>query len=211
MLTLKGEIRDPKIKPATLRTQGFIPAVFYGRKEKSMPCVFHLGEFKKVLKAAGESTVVNIQLPKGAVNALIQDVQVDPIYGQPIHVDFYVIEKGQEVSVAIPLDFQGVSPAVKDLGATLVKVLHEVEVKALPENLPHSIIVDISSLDNADAQITAGDLVLPKGVTLAINATEVVAAIVVGKEEAEETPAMDLSKIEVEKKGKKEEEAEPEA
>lgn len=210
MLTLKGEIRDPKIKLATLRSKGFIPAVFYGRKEKSTPCVFHLGEFKKVLKSAGESTVITIELPKSKVNALVQDVQVDPIYGQPIHVDFYVIEKGQEVSVAIPLDFQGVSVAVKDLGATLVKVLHEVEVKALPENLPHNIVVDISSLKTADAQITAGDLVLPKGVTLAVPATEVVAAIAVGKEEVEVAPVMDLSKIEVEKKGKKEE-AEPEA
>lgn len=206
MLTLKGEIRDPKIKLSTLRAEGFIPAVYYGHKEKTTPCVFHLGEFKKVLKSAGESTVITIQLPSGTVNALIQDVQVDPLYGEPVHADFYVVEKGKEVTVAIPLEFHGVSVAVKNLGGTLVKVLHEVEVKALPENLPHSITVDISSLDSLDAQITAQDLVLPKGVTLALNPSEVVAAIAVGKEEAETAADVDLSKIEVVKKGKKEEE-----
>lgn len=205
-ITLKGEIRDPKSKLAAVRAEGFIPAVFYGHKEAATPCVFPLNEFKKVWKAAGESTVITLEMPKGKVSALIHEVQVDPIKSQPIHVDFYAIEKGHEVSVHVPIEFTGVAPAVKDLGGTLVKVLHELEVKALPENLPHGVIVDISALTALDSQILAENVALPKGVTLVTHDNEVVAAVAVAKEEVE-APVMDISAIEVEKKGKKEEEA----
>lgn len=207
MLTLKGELRDPKVKLDAIRAQGFIPAVFYGHKEPSTPCVFNLGEFIKVWKAAGESTVVILDTPKGKINALIHEVQVDPVRGVPMHVDFYAIEKGQEVSVHIPLEFVGVSEAVKNLGANLVKVLHEIEIKALPENLPHSLSVDISALTTLDSHIAAKDIALGKGVTLITNPDEVVALAAAPKEETAEAAPMDLSQIEVEKKGKKEEEA----
>lgn len=208
-IILKGEIRDPKTKLASIRAEGFVPGVFYGHKEPATPCVFPLVAFKKVWKEAGESTVVTLEMPKGKVSALIHEVQVDPIKGQPIHVDFYALEKGQEVSVHVPLEFTGVSIAMKDLGGSLVKVLHEVEVKAQPENLPHGFVIDISPLETLDSQILAGSIVLPKGVTLVTGANEVVAAIAVAKEEVE-APVMDLSAIEVEKKGKKEEEVETE-
>ncbi len=207
-ITLKGEIRDPKSKLAAVRAQGFVPAVYYGHKEKATPCVFEAKEFKKVWKEAGESTVVTLEMPKGKLNALIYEVQVDPVKGQPIHADFYVLEKGQEVTVHIPLEFTGISVAVKDLGGSLVKVLHEVEVKAQPENLPHNFVIDISSLDTLDSQILAGSIILPKGVTLVTHGTDVVAAIAVAKEEVEEAP-IDIASIEVEKKGKKEEEEAP--
>lgn len=205
-ITLKGEIRDPKSKLAAVRAQGFVPGVYYGHKEAATPCVFPMVAFKKVWKAAGESTVVTLEMPKGKVSALIHEVQVDPVKGQPIHVDFYALEKGQEVTVHIPLEFTGVSGAVKDLGGSLVKVLHEVEVKGQPENLPHNFVIDISPLEALDSQILAESIVLPKGITLVTNGTDVVAAIAVAKEEPIEAPVMDLSAIEVEKKGKKEEE-----
>jgi len=205
-ITLKGELREAKAKLASVRAQGFIPAVFYGHKQAATPCVFQMNEFKKVLKAAGESTIVTLEMPTGKVNALITEVQYDPVKGEPIHADFSVIEKGHEVTVHVPVEFIGVAPAVKDLGATLVKALHEIEVKALPENLPHGFTVDVSSLATLDGQITAGDVVLPKGVTLVTHASEVVAAIAVAKEEPETPVVMDLASIEVEKKGKKEEE-----
>ncbi len=204
MITLKVELRDPKVKLAAIRAEGFVPAVFYGRKEKSTPCVFLANEFKKVWRAAGESTVVVLEMPTGKISVLIHDVQVDPVKGVPIHVDFYAIEKGHELSVHVPVEFIGVSVAIKSLGGTLIKVLREIEVKALPENLPHGVEVDISNLEALDSQILAKDIKLPKGVTLVTSADEVVAAVALGKEEVE-APVMDLASIEVEKKGKKEE------
>lgn len=205
MLTLKGELRSAGEKIGQIRAQGFIPAVYYGHKEKSTPCVVPLKNFVKVWHEAGESSVITLEMPKGKVNALIHDVALDPVLNVPTHVDFYVIEKGQEVKVHIPIEFKGVSDAVKDLGGTLVKVLHEIEVKALPENLPHGVTVDISLLATLESRILAQEINLPKGVTLITGADEVVASIAVAKEEVE-TPPMDISQIEVEKKGKKEEE-----
>ncbi|OIO30744.1 hypothetical protein AUJ77_01810 [Candidatus Nomurabacteria bacterium CG1_02_43_90] len=205
-IILKGELRDPRKKLAAIRAEGFVPGVYYGHKEEATSCIFPLVAFKKVWKEAGESAVVTLEMPKGKVSALIHEVQVDPIKGFPIHVDFYALEKGQEVLVNIPLEFTGVSVAVKDLGGSLVKVLHEVEVKGQPENLPHNFVIDISALDTIDAQILAESIVLPKGVSLVTGGDEVIAAIAVAKEEAEEPVVVDLASIEVEKKGKKEEE-----
>lgn len=204
-IILKGETRDPKKKLSAIRAEGFVPGVYYGHKEAATPCVFPMIAFKKAWKAAGESTVVTLEMPKANVSALIHEVQVDPVKGQPIHVDFYALEKGQEVTVNIPLEFTGVSSAMKDLGGSLVKVLHEVEVKGQPENLPHNFVIDISSLTALDSQILAESIVLPKGITLVTGAGDVVAAIAVAKEEVE-APVMDIASIEVEKKGKKEEE-----
>jgi large subunit ribosomal protein L25 len=131
------------------------------------------------------------------------------VSSEVIHADFYVPEKGKKVEVEVPLEFVGVSTAVKDLGGTLVKVMHEIEVEALPKDLPHSIKVDISKLIDVEAQILAGDLALPEGVSLITEAEEVVASIAVAEEEKEVAAPADLSQIELaEKKGKKEEEGE---
>lgn len=211
MLTLKGEERNAKSKLAAIRAEGFIPAVYYGHKEKATACVFPMSAFKKAWKEAGESTVISLEMPRGTMTALIHEVQVDPVKGVPIHADFYILEKGQEVEVAVPLEFVGVSDAIKDLGGALVKVLHELEIKAQPENLPHGFNIDISALNTLDSQILAGSVVMPKGVTLVTDPEEVIAAISVAEEEPAEAPVMDISSIEVEKKGKEAAEGEEEA
>ncbi len=206
MLTLKAETRDIHIKPEMVRKVGKIPAVFYGKKEASTPIAIQKVDFLKVWKEAGESSVVTLETSDGIKESLIQDVDLDPITGNPRHADFYVFEKGHKVEVALPLEFIGVSPAIKELGGSLVKVAHELEVIAMPKDLPHNIEVDISGLKTFDDQILAKDLVLPNGVELNEDAEHVVALVSAPREEKEEEVApVDLSQIEVEKKGKEEE------
>lgn len=206
MLKLTAQTRDIKMSPESFRKKGFLPAIFYGPKEASTPVILNKIDFVKVLREAGESTVVVLETPKGEIEALIREVSYEPVRGEPVHVDFYVPEKGKTVSVYIPLVFFGVSSAVKELGGTLVKVLHEVEVEALPKDLPHDIKINIASLDTIDSQILAKDIPLPSGVVLMAEPEEVVAAISVAEDEKEESSSADISSIEVEKKGKKEEE-----
>lgn len=190
-----------------LRKEGFIPAVFYGRKEKSTPIALKEREFSSVWKKAGETSIVTLEAPGKTLTVLIHDVAVDPVRGTPIHADFYVVEADQALEVAVPLEFVGVSPAVKDLGGTLVKALHEVTVEALPANLPHSIEVDIASLSTLESQLHVSDIKLPSGVKMVTDADEVVAAIAVAKEEPVEPVAFDANAIELSvEKGKKEEE-----
>ncbi len=205
MLTLKAERRDPKVQIEVLKKTGKIPAVFYGKKQTSTPISISSTEFKKLWAEAGESTVVSIETPEGKVESLIHDVDFDPVSGAPRHADFYVFEKGHKVQIEVPIEFDGVSPAVKDLGGTLVKVLHTVKVEAEPQNLPHALIVDVSTLAQFADQILAGTIKLPTGVTLKENPEEVVVLVAAPREEKEEEVApIDLSAIEVEKKGKEE-------
>lgn len=212
MLTLKAETRNTNTKPSDIRKAGNIPAVFYGKKEASTPISIPKIDFLKVWKEAGESTVVTLDTPDGAKESLIHDVDVDPVSGAPRHADFYVFEKGHKVEVNLPIEFEGVSPAVKDLGGTLVKVLHELAVEAMPKDLPHNITIDISALANFGDQIAAGDIKLPAGVELKANPEEVIATVSAPREEKEEEAApIDLDSIEVEKKGKEEVEGEGEA
>ena len=205
MLTLKAEIRDLSTKAGEVRKAGKVPAVFYGKKEASTPISIKKTDFLKVWKEAGESTVVTLETPEGEKESLIHEVDLDPVSGTPRHADFYVFEKGHKVEVALPVEFVGVSPAVKDLGGVLVKVLHEVKVEAQPKDLPHNIEVDISSLAQFGDQILAEALKLPHGVELKEKLEEVVATVSAPREEKEEEVApIDLSAIEVsEERGKK--------
>ncbi|HRH25736.1 MAG TPA: 50S ribosomal protein L25 [Parcubacteria group bacterium] len=210
MTKLKVELRDKSVKLDLLRKEGRLPAVFYGKKEASTPISVSKIDFLKAWKEAGESTVINLETPNGVVESLIHDVDFDPVTGNPRHADFYVFEKGHKVKIDIPLEFVGVSAAVKDLGGILVKVMHEVKVEAMPKDLPHNIEVDISSLLTFDSQILAKDLNLPTGVELIENGEEVVALVSAPREEKEEeSKPIDLAAIEVEKKGKEETEEAP--
>ena len=208
MLKLKVLKREAIEKPEEVRAAGYIPAVFYGPKEASQSIKILASDFEKAFKEAGESTVVVLEVEGAEHETLIHDVAYHPVRGNISHVDFYVIEKGKKVQVGVELEFVGVSPAEKTLGGTLMKVMHELEIEAMPSNLPHGIEVDISSLVDFESQIHAGDIVLPEGVTLITDADEVVALVQEPNEEVEEQPieAVDISAIEVEKKGKKEEE-----
>jgi large subunit ribosomal protein L25 len=210
MLSLTAEKRDSSQKLDSLRATGKMPAVFYGPKEASTSISLSAKEFAKVWKKAGESSIIILKEADGTEHeTLIHDVDIHPLSGEPRHADFYVIEKGKKVQVAVQLNFSGVSPAVKDKGGILVKVHREIEIEAAPRDLPHDIVVDISKLAELTDVIKAGDLALPKGVELKINPDEVVASIAEAKEEVEEAPAaIDMSAIEVEKKGKEEKEGE---
>jgi large subunit ribosomal protein L25 len=135
----------------------------------------------------------------------VHDVAFDAHKGGITHVDFYAIEAGKEITVHVPLVFVGEAPALK-VGGTLTKVLHEIEVTCKPANLPKDIEVDISSLDTLEKQIHVKDLTIPKGVTVENDPEDVVALVQAVEEEKEEAPAViDMSAIEVEKKGKAEE------
>lgn len=202
MLTLKTQERDIAINATKYRKEGLLPSVYYGPKMKPVSINVSKVDFMKVWKEAGESTVVALETKDGLVEVLIHEVSYDAVKSEAIHVDFFVLEVGKIVEVSVPLEFVGVSKAVKDMAGTLVKVLHEIEVEALPKDFPHSLKVDISLLSDLDAQILASDIVLPAGVTLLTDADEVVAAVSVADEE--EVAAPSLATIEVAKKGKKE-------
>lgn len=209
MFVIKAKARDTAVKLDTLRKSGEIPAVFYGAGKESTSIAIPIVEFKEVWRDAGESSAVKVETPKGTIDVLIHEVQVDPVTDEPIHVDFLAIDMKKKIKVNVPVIFEGVSNAVKGGIGNLVKVLHEIEIEALPADLPHNLVADISKLETLQDQVFVSDIKLPVGVVVINNPTDVVASIVEQVEEKEEVAApVDLSAIEVEKKGKKEEEGE---
>lgn len=209
-ITINAEKREKVGKLESLRKAGFLPAVYYGHKEEATPIQIKKIDFIKAWKSAGESTVIKLHTANEDLEALIKDVDIDPITSEPRHADFYVFEKGHKVEIAIPIEFIGVSAAVKDLGGVLMKILREIKVKAEPSNLPHQIEINISPITELEGQILAKDIAMPKGVELMENPEEVVVTVATPKaEKVEEAAPADLSQIEVEKKGKKEEEDAP--
>jgi large subunit ribosomal protein L25 len=201
--------RDSAKKLGLLRKQGLLPAVIYGREEEATPIAIDRKTFEKVYKAAGESSVLKIKGLGEDKEALIHEVAFDAVSGEPLHADFYAIAKGQSVTVSVPLQFEGASPAVKDKGGILVKVMHELEIEVPPKDLPHAITVDISKLVELEDQIKVSDLTIPASAKISVDLDEVVAMIDVAKDEPIEETPMDLSAIETSvERGKKEEGAE---
>lgn len=202
----KREIFGKQLKAA--RAAGRLPAVIYGRKEKPRPLFVQVGDFKKVFAGAGESAIVNLETASGSNNVLIHDVARHPVTGDPIHVDFYVVEKDVVLETAVPIEFTGTAPAVKELGGTLIKVLHELRIEALPDDLPPALTVDLAPLSTLESQILVRDLILPSRIKVLHRSEEVIAAVTLAEEEpAEESTPPDLSAIEVEKRGKEEKDA----
>ncbi len=209
MFSIKAKIRNTSEKLDILRKGGQIPAVFYGAGKASTSISVGNVEFNKVWHKAGESSTVQITMPTSNVDVLIHEVQVDPVTSEPIHIDFLAIDMKKKIKVKVPLDFIGISLVVKGGLGTIIKVLHEVEIEALPADLPHGLSVDISKLATLQDQIFVSDIKIPPGVEIITRETDVVASVAEQIEEVEEVVApVDLSAIEVEKKGKKEEEGE---
>lgn len=207
MFVIKASQRNLDEKLDELRKSGSIPAVFYGAGKETTPISIGTVEFKKVWRDAGESSAVKVSTAGGDIDVLIHEVQVDPVTDEPLHVDFLAIDMKKKIKVKVPLEFVGISGAVKSGIGNLVKVLHEIEIEALPADLPHGLEVDISKLETLDNNVIVSDIKLPAGVVAITEGSEVVASVVAQVEEKEEEAVpVDLSAIEVEKKGKKEEE-----
>lgn len=196
------------------RAAGLVPAVVYGgdRAETTVVSV-PLTEFTKVYNDAG-SSLIDLTIDGSApVKVVIQDVQFNPVKDIATHVDFRQINMSKEMSTTIDLVFVGESPAVKELGGTLMKNLTEVDVTCLPKDLVQEFEVNVAGLKTFDDAIRIKDLVVPAGITLDEDPENVVAKVTppLTEEELkamEEPAAVDLAAIEVEKKGKKEEEGE---
>lgn len=210
LIAEKREIFGKKLR--TIKRQDKIPAVLYGRKIKNKFIFVPLKDFKKIWKEAGKSTIIEI-IEKDNVkplNVLINDVALNPIKDEPIHIDFYAVEMDKPIKAKVPLVFIGIAPVVKESGGILVKVIHDLEIEALPKDLPHEINIDISKLKTFEDRIFVKDILLPKSVKIIAKEDEVIALAELPKEELIEEVKMSIEDIEVAKKGKESKEKEGE-
>lgn len=211
MINLLAKIRkDMGKKTFALREKGILPGILYGPKiEKSFPVEVDLKEFEIVYQQAGESSLVQLSVDQKKFLVLIYDRKADPITGTIIHVDFYQPKLDEEIIAIVPLIFEGEALACKDLSGTLVKNIHEVEVRALPQNLPHEIKVNIEKLKTFEDSILIKDLIISKDVKILKDAEEAVALVSSPKdieEELEKPIEEKVDEVEKVEKEKKEEE-----
>lgn len=178
MLELKADKREQLGKKTNaLRRAGFLPAVIYGEGIKSESLSISYKDFEKIYKEAGESTLIKLNVANKPHNVLIYDVKHDPITDRPIHADFYAVRMDKEIKTKVPVEFFGESPAVKNDGGIIVRVMQEIEIEALPQNLPHSMKIDISSLVKFEDRVFVKDFVLPEGVKILADENEVIVLV----------------------------------
>ncbi len=192
----------------SLREQGLIPAELYGRGIKNLHLAVPAKDFLKTWKQAGANTVVNVLVENRKHPVLIYDVKKDYLTGEVEHVDFYAVRMDEKIKAKIPLEFVGEAPAVKEKSGILNKAMAEIEVEALPANLPHSFEVDISSLDDINKSIYVKDIKVPKDVSVIVDPETVIATVTPPAKEEEKVEApVDMSAVKVEGEEKKAERA----
>ncbi len=190
--TLKAEERKltgRKVK--NLRKQGLLPGNVYGKKVKSVSVQVDLKEFEKVYKEAGETGLVELEVGKDVRPVLIHGLQVNPKSDEPIHVDFLQVDLKAKVSAQVPVEIIGESPAEKQGIGTVVQQLNDIEVEALPTDLPEKFEINVESLTEVDQAIYVKDIKVDKEkVDLKADPEAIVAKVEPPqKEEVVEAPA----------------------
>ena len=153
----KRNILGRKVK--ALRREGFIPANIFGKKVKSTAIQVLIKEFEKVYKETGTTGLIELLVEKGDPRpVLVQHVQLHPVTGFPLHIDFRQVDLKEKVTATVPLEQKGESKAELDKKGLLLWVMDEVEVEALPTDLPEHIEVDVTKLTEIGEEIKIKDL-----------------------------------------------------
>jgi len=189
---LVGQKRDiEKTKVNQLRRDGFIPATVYGKKVTSNSLSVKLADFRSVYADAHETGLVELTLDGEVRPVLIHCVQKDPVKDTILHVEFHQVDLKEKVRANIPLVFVGESPAVTQKIGVVLSLLSEVEVEALPTDLPEKLDVDISHLSEIDQELKVSDLHVPSGVALLSDASVILVKVgaLVSKEAEQQAAA----------------------
>jgi large subunit ribosomal protein L25 len=164
-----------------LRRDGLVPGVVYGKGEGSTNVQVEAKTFETLYRAAGRTSVVKFRLPGAsrATSGFIKSVQRHPLSGRAIHVDYYLVNLNVEMEVDVPLVFIGEAPAVEETGGTLLHNLSSIRVKALPNDIPHEVRVDVSVLKSLDVAIHVKDLNLNRDLVQVLSDSETLVSTVV--------------------------------
>jgi large subunit ribosomal protein L25 len=172
-----------------IRAQGMIPAVLYGGNE-NIPLSLQPKELVKIL-SSGENTIFRLEIDGeqgGDRQAIVRDLQRDPLKESLLHADLYRISMDVEITVSVPIVLQGVSREVSDVGGVINQLLHEVEIQCLPGLIPHELTVDIAHLGIGEV-LHVRDVPVPQGIQVLVDSDEVVASVSVRGEEVAEVPS----------------------
>ncbi|MEK7518276.1 MAG: 50S ribosomal protein L25 [Patescibacteria group bacterium] len=174
-----------------LRRDDILPANIYGKNIKSLAVQVSYKEFEKVYKEAGETRLIDVEIAQDIKPSLIHNLQQDYYNHRILHVDFYQVNLKEKVKTMVPIITQGVARAVADKLGLLLQPLSQIEIEALPTDLPENIEVNVGNLAAVNDQITVKDLKAPTGVAILTKQDQVVVKIgeLVSKEAQEQAAA----------------------
>ncbi len=207
MTEYKLTAKKRETKPKELRRQGFIPAVVYGNDFKNESIALDKTNFLKLYKEAGTSNLIDLSIDNNKnIKTLINDVQIDPVKSDIIHVDFFKVNMKEKIHAEIPLKFVGDSKAVIEQEGTLITPKTSIEVECLPSDLIPELEVDISVLDDFEKDIRVSDLPISEGVEVLDDPEEVIAHVEEPRSDEElaaleEEIVEDVEAVEVENAG----------
>jgi large subunit ribosomal protein L25 len=197
-------------KTRNLRKQGLVPAELYGREAENIHLSVSEKDFRRVFAEAGESTIIDLNVDGEKYPVLVNDFQKDPISRNFISVDFYRVRMDEKISAPVDIEIVGEAPAVKEKGGMLVRAMEEAEVEALPANLPHKLIVDVSGLTEIGQSVFVKDI-QTKGNFRILVSPETVIATVSEILEEEEAASVSVESVVVEGEEKRAEKKSEEA
>lgn len=188
-----------------LRKNGFVPAELYGHNLANIHLAVPVKEFSRVLKQAGESTVIKLKTEDKEFNVLVYDVLRNHLTDEFSHIDFYSVKMDEKIKVKVIVVFIGEAPAVKEKNGVLVKAIQEIEVEALPADLPHNIEVNLGSLTDIGSTISVKDIKIGEKVKILVSPEAVIASVIEQKEEEEAAPVVNIEEVKVEGEEKRKE------
>ncbi len=186
---LKAEPREGKGKSACrkLRREGYLPAIMYGHGEQPKLLKVKKTEFKKFLRATkGESVILSLKIGRAKKLSIIKDIARHPVTGEPLHIDFHILHKGEKVEVSVPVILVGTPQGTK-VGGILEHILREITVKADPAHIPPHVEVDVSHLGIGDS-VHVRDLQIPH-VEILEDPEETIATVLAPRKAVEEVAA----------------------
>ena len=209
-VVLKATRRDVMGKQVkALRRQGRLPAVMYGHSMEPVKISLDEHESSLVLPGMSASTIVTIDLDGEQHATLVREKQRDYLKNRLLHIDFQVVSLTEKIRTLVRVDLHGVSPAVKDFNAVIVQNVNQVEVEALPNDLPERFVLEISALAGIGDAIHVRDLPVSDKVLILTDPDEIlVVATGAAPEEVEPEAVGESTEPEVIERGKKEEDEE---
>lgn len=176
LIAQKRTVLGSKVK--SLRAEGLIPAHVFGNKVASEHVQVKATDFHKVFEKVGETGIISLTIGDEKRPVLVKDTQVHPATDDLLHIDFYQVNLSEKVKVNVPVEIIGESPAVEKKVGLLLTPIAELEVEALPGDLPESIEVDISGLAEIGDQIKVQDLNIDRSkIEILADAEQIVADI----------------------------------
>ncbi|TMD14782.1 MAG: 50S ribosomal protein L25 [Chloroflexi bacterium] len=195
-MQLKASARQPLGKRSRrLVREGKVPAIVYGHNTEPTPIMLDRLEFQKVFVKSGRTHLIDLAIDGRAEKVLIREIQTHPRRQGPIHVDFYQVNLQEKIEVEVPVHIMGESAPVKQGDADVLQPMHSIRVECLPSDIPESFEVDITPLEEIDAELRVSDLKVRQGVTVLDDPEELIVKIVHKRElkVEEEIPAAEAA------------------